>query len=156
MSLKINEAAPDFKLVNTEKKEVSLSDLKGKNTVLLFFPLAFTSVCTSELCSVRDNYSIYNQLDAEVYGISVDSLFTLGKFKEEQRLNFNLLSDFNKEASKAYDSLYENFAFGMQGVSKRSAFVIDKNGILRYAEILENAGQIPDFEAIQSTLRNLS
>lgn len=156
MSLKINETAPDIKLVNTEKKEVSLSDLKGKNTVLLFFPLAFTSVCTSELCSVRDNYSIYNQLNAEVYGISVDSLFTLGKFKEEQRLNFNLLSDFNKEASKAYDSLYENFAFGMQGVSKRSAFVIDKNGILRYAEILENAGQIPDFEAIQSTLRNLS
>lgn len=155
MSLKINEAAPDFKLVNTEKKEVSLSDLNGKNTVLLFFPLAFTSVCTSELCSVRDNYNIYNQLNAEVYGISVDSLFTLAKFKEEQRLNFNLLSDFNKEVSKAYNSLYENFAFDMHGVSKRSAFVIDKNGLLRYAEILENAGQLPDFDAIQSSLKNL-
>lgn len=156
MSLKINEAAPDFKLTNTDKKEVSLSDLKGKNTVLLFFPLAFTSVCTSELCSIRDNYSIYNQLNAEVYGISVDSLFSLGKFKEEQRLNFNLLSDFNKETSKAYHTLYESFAFGMQGVSKRSAFVIDKNGILKYAEVLENAGQLPDFDAIKTTLQGLN
>ncbi len=156
MSLKINEAAPNFKLMNTDKKEVSLSDLKGKNTVLLFFPLAFTSVCTSELCSIRDNYSVYNQLNAEVYGISVDSLFSLGKFKEEQRLNFDLLSDFNKETSKAYHTLYESFAFGMQGVSKRSAFVIDKNGILKYAEVLENAGQLPDFDAIKTTLQGLN
>lgn len=156
MSLKINEAAPNFKLVNTEKKEITLSDLKGKNTVLLFFPLAFTSVCTTELCSIRDNYSVYNQLNAEVFGISVDSLFTLAKFKEEQKLNFELLSDFNKDVSKAYETLYENFAFGMQGVSKRSAFVIDKNGVLKYAEVLENAGQLPNFEAIKTTLQNLN
>lgn len=156
MSLKINEVAPNFKLVNTEKKEIALSDLKGKNTVLLFFPLAFTSVCTSELCSIRDNYAIYNQLNAEVFGISVDSLFSLAKFKEEQKLNFDLLSDFNKEASKLYETLYDTFAFGMHGVSKRSAFVIDKNGILKYAEVLENAGQLPDFEAIQTTLRSIN
>ena len=105
--------------------------------VLLFFPLAFTSVCTAELCSVRDNYALYNELNAVVYGISVDSAFTLAKFKEEQRLNFDLLSDFNKTASTAYDCLYSEFALGMKGVSKRSAFVIDKDGMIQYAEVLE-------------------
>lgn len=147
--------APDFKLFNTEKKEVELASLKGRNVVLLFFPLAFTSVCTAELCSVRDNYAMYNQLNAEVFGISVDSLFTLGKFKTEQNLNFELLSDFNKETSKAYGSLYDSFVLGMNGVSKRSAFVIDKEGVVQYAEVLENAGEQPNFKAIQQTLENL-
>jgi peroxiredoxin len=147
--------APDFKLFNTEKKEVELSALKGKNVVLLFFPLAFTSVCTAELCSVRDNYAMYNQLNAEVFGVSVDSLFTLGKFKTEQNLNFELLSDFNKEVSKSYGSLYDSFVLGMNGVSKRSAFVIDKDGVVQYAQVLENAGEQPDFKAIQQTLESL-
>lgn len=149
------QKAPDFKLFNTEKKEVELASLKGRNVVLLFFPLAFTSVCTAELCSVRDNYAMYNQLNAEVFGISVDSLFTLGKFKTEQNLNFELLSDFNKETSKAYGSLYDSFVLGMNGVSKRSAFVIDKEGVVQYAEVLENAGEQPNFKAIQQTLENL-
>jgi peroxiredoxin len=155
MSIEINKPAPDFKLFNTLKKEVSLSDYKGKNVVLLFFPLAFTSVCTAELCNVRDNYTIYEQLNAVVFGISVDSLFTLDKFKEEQKLNFDLLSDFNKTTSKLYGSLYEQFGFGMQGVSKRSAFVIDKNGILKYSEILENAGEQPNYIAIKASLDSL-
>jgi len=149
------QKAPDFKLFNTEKKEVELASLKGRNVVLLFFPLAFTSVCTAELCSVRDNYAMYNQLNAEVFGISVDSLFTLGKFKTEQNLNFELLSDFNKETSKAYGSLYDSFVLGMNGVSKRSAFVIDKEGVVQYAEVIENAGEQPNFKAIQQTLENL-
>jgi len=156
MSMVLNEKAPDFKLFSTEKKEIQLQDLKGKNVVLLFFPLAFTSTCTAELCSIRDNYSIYNGLNAVVLGISVDSLFTLGKFKAEQNLNFDLLSDFNKEVSKAYDSLYEEFILGMKGVSKRSAFVIDQEGVLRYAEILEKAGELPNFEAIQTCLKGLN
>jgi glutaredoxin-dependent peroxiredoxin len=150
------QKAPDFKLFNTEKKEVELASLKGKNVVLLFFPLAFTSVCTAELCSVRDNYALYNKLNAEVFGVSVDSLFTLGKFKAEQNLNFELLSDFNKEISKAYGSLYDSFVLGMNGVSKRSAFVIDKEGMIQYAEVLENAGEQPNFSAIQQTLESLS
>src|ERR1044072_4459267 len=136
MSPEVGSKAPDFKLFNTEKKEISLSDQKGKNVVLLFFPLAFTSTCTAELCSIRDNYAMYNQLNAVVFGISGDSLFSLAKFKEEQKLNFDLLSDFNKDVSIAYNSLYELFSYGMKGVSKRSAFVIDKEGIIRYAEIL--------------------
>ena len=155
MGLQVGQQAPDFKLFNSDKKEVELSQQKGKNVVLLFFPLAFTSVCTAELCAVRDNYSMYNDLNAVVYGISVDSLHTLNKFKQEQRLNFELLSDFNKDVSKAYDSLYEQFGFGMKGVSKRSAFVIDKTGQIKYAQVLENASEQPDFTKIKSVLEQL-
>ncbi len=98
----------------------------------------------------------YNNLDAQVLAISVDSLFTLDKFKKEQGFNFPLLSDFNKDVSAAYGSLYENFVLDMKGVSKRSAFVLDKEGVVRYAEVLEDAGKIPDFEKIQETLQSLS
>jgi peroxiredoxin len=129
--------------------------LKGHNVVLLFFPLAFTSTCTTELCSVRDNIGFYNNVNAKVLGISVDSLHTLAKYKAEQQLNFTLLSDFNKEVSVAYGSLYEMFGYNMKGVSKRSAFVIDKQGIIRYAEVLENASEIPDFNSIDKILTQL-
>jgi glutaredoxin-dependent peroxiredoxin len=155
MSLQKGDKAPDFKLYNSEKQEVSLSDFKGKNVVVLFFPLAFTSVCTAELCEMRDNISTYASLNAEILGISVDSLFTLEKFKAEQKLPFNLLSDFNKETSSAYGSLYENFVLGMKGVSKRSAFVIDTEGTVQYAEVLESAGDVPNFQAVQETLKSL-
>jgi peroxiredoxin len=156
MSLQIGQQAPDFKLRDTEKNAISLSEQKGKNVVLLFFPLAFTSTCTKELCSVRDNIAFYGNVNATVYGISVDSLFALGKFKEEQSLNFSLLSDFNKDASRAYETIYEDWFNDMKGVSKRSAFVIDKEGIIRYAEVLENAGDIPNFDAIQACLSTLA
>lgn len=155
MSLKIGDQAPDFKLYSSEKKEINLSDYRGKNVVILFFPLAFTSVCTAELCQMRDDIATYSRLNSDVVGISVDSLYTLGKFKEEQKLPFPLLSDFNKEASQAFGSLYENFSYGMHGVSKRSAFVIDKDGIIRYAEVLEKASEVPNFVAIKSTLESL-
>lgn len=154
MSL-LNKPAPAFKLVNTDKKEVNLADAKGKNVILLFFPLAFTSVCTAELCGVRDNIALYNNANAVVYGISVDSPFTLGKFKEDQGLNFELLSDFNKEVSSAYGSIYHDFVLGMKGVSKRSAFVIDANGVVRYEEVLENAGEQPNFDKIKEVLASL-
>src|SRR4051812_40806922 len=105
MLIQKGQPAPAFSLYNPEKKLVSLADLKGKNVLLLFFPLAFTSVCTAELCSVRDNIGSYNNVNAIVLGISVDSLYTLGIFKREQHLNFDLLSDFNKEVSAAYGAL---------------------------------------------------
>ena len=155
MALQIGDKAPDFKLYNSDKQEVSLSDYKGKNVVILFFPLAFTGVCTAELCEMRDNMSSYSNLNAEILAISVDSLFTLEKFKAEQKLPFNLLSDFNKETSSAYGSLYENFVLGMKGVSKRSAFVVDSEGTIQYAEVLEDAGKVPDFEAVQNALKSL-
>lgn len=155
MNVQISKQAPDFKLFNTDKKAITLSESKGKNVVLLFFPLAFTSTCTEELCSTRDDLSFYNNANAVVYGISVDSVFVLKKFKEALDLNFDLLSDFNKEVSEAYDSLYKQFILGMKGVGKRSAFVIDKNGIVQYAEVLEDAGKVPDFLAIKSCLEKL-
>jgi glutaredoxin-dependent peroxiredoxin len=156
MAIQVGQQAPDFTLRDTEKNKVTLSEQKGKNVLLLFFPVAFTSVCTAELCSVRDNLSFYNNANAVVYGISVDALFSLGKFKEEQNLNFTLLSDFNKEASTAYDTIYESWFNDMKGVSKRSAFVIDKDGIVKYAEVLENAGDVPNFNAIQDVLKSLN
>lgn len=156
MELKIGQPAPDFTLYDTDKNQVSLSGQKGHNVLLLFFPLAFTSVCTAEVCSVRDSLKVYDQLSARVFGISVDSPYTLARFKEAEQLNFILLSDFNKEVSAAYGALYEAFAYGMRGVSKRAAFVIDINGILQYAEVLENAGLQPDFSKIQGKLRELA
>lgn len=152
MALSLGDLAPDFKLYSTEKKEVSLSDYKGKKVVVLFFPLAFTGVCTTELCSLRDDIASYDGLDAEILAISVDTPFTLGKFKEEQKLPFQLLSDFNKTTSEAYGALYETFVLGLKGVSKRSAFVVDSEGILTYIEILENAGQVPNFELVKAAL----
>lgn len=157
MSIQAGAVAPQFSLFDTDKNKVSLADQKGKNVVVLFFPLAFTGVCTTELCNVRDNISLYNNTNAVVFGVSVDSLFSLGKFRDEQNLNFQLLSDFNKEAASAYGVLYETFpAFEMQGVSKRAAFVIDKEGVVRYAEVCPTPGDLPNFEAIQQTLNSLN
>lgn len=155
MSIQIGQAAPDFTLYDTDKQKVTLSELKGKNVLLLFFPQAFTGVCTAELCSIRDNIAIYNDTNATVLGISVDSVFSLGKFKSEQSYNFPLLSDFNKEVSTAYGAIYDSWILDMKGVSKRSAFLIDKTGIVKYAEVLENPGEQPDFNAIQSVLKTL-
>ena len=152
MALKKGDKAPSFKLFNSEKKEVSSEDFKGKNLIIHFFPAAFTGVCTTQLCTMRDDLSFYTKLNAEVIGISVDSVFTLGKFKEEQKYNFNLLSDFNKEVSKAYGTLYDGFVFGMKGVSQRAAFVIDKDGIIQYAEITESVGVLPKFDEIKKAL----
>lgn len=155
MKIEIGHPAPDFTLYDSAKNKVTLSDLKGQSVLLLFFPLAFTSTCTAELCSVRDNISFYNNVNAKVFGISVDALHTLARYKQDQQLNFTLLSDFNKDVSTAYGSLYEMFGYNMKGVSKRSAFIIDKDGIVRYAEVLENAGEQPNFENITLTLEKL-
>ncbi|HEY1048026.1 MAG TPA: redoxin domain-containing protein [Bacteroidia bacterium] len=153
--LKIGDQAPDFKLYNTEKQAIELSSLRGQNVVILFFPLAFTSTCTAELCGVRDDISSYGNLNTTVLGISVDTVFSLNKFKAEQNINFDLLSDFNKTVCQAYGSYYDNFVLDMLGVAKRSAFVIDKEGIIRYAEVLESAGDVPDLEAVKKTLSTL-
>ena len=158
MPLQIGQPAPSFSLFNSEKSKVNLSDYQGKkNVLLLFFPQAFTGVCTKELCAVRDDIARYNSADAEVLGISVDSVFTLARFKEDQQYNFQLLSDFNKEVSSLYETIYASFTdMGMKGVSKRSAFIIDKQGVIQYAEVLESAGDVPNFDAINDTIKRLS
>ncbi len=156
MALTIGQAAPAFKLFNSEKEEVSLSSFLGKKVIIHFFPQAFTGVCTTQLCTMRDNLNYYTDLNAVVLGISVDSVFTLEKFKAEQNYNFSLLSDFNKEVSKAYDALYENWILNMNGVAKRAAFVIDSNGLVQYAEVLESAGELPNFEAIKACVAHIA
>ena len=153
--VQVGDKAPAFRLVSDSKEMVTLDDYRGKNLVLLFFPMAFTSVCTRELCGIRDDFAAYQGLGAEVLGISVDSPFTLHRFREEQGLGFPLLSDFNKEASTAYGVLYEEFVLGLKGVAKRSAFVLDPEGTVRYAEVLDNAGNLPNFANIQQALRTL-
>jgi len=157
MSIQVGQKAPDFTLFDSDKNKVTLSAMAGSPVVILFFPLAFTGVCTKELCSVRDNIAAYNQTNAKVIGISVDSLFTLAKFKEDQQLNFTLLSDFNRSAVSSYGVLYEVFpAFEMEKVSKRAAFVVDAEGVIRYAEVCATPGDLPNFAAIQETLAGLA
>lgn len=156
MHIQVGQKAPDFSLYDTTKKKVSLTDLKGKNVLLLFFPFAFTGTCTKELCAIRDDIARYSNAKAEVLGISVDSVYSLAKYKEEQGYNFPLLSDFNKETSAAYGSLYAEWKLDMRGVSKRSAFIIDKEGVVQYAEVLEIAGDLPNFEAINQRLTELN
>jgi len=155
MPATIGQQAPDFQLPNEDKNMVTLSSLKGKNVILLFFPAAFTSTCTKEMCQTRDELSFYNGMDAEVFGISVDMPFTLKKYKADNNLNFTMLSDFNKEAITAYDCKYDTWIAGLKGVAKRASFVIDKEGILRFAQILENASDYPDFDGIKKTLEGL-
>ncbi|MFK8101808.1 MAG: redoxin domain-containing protein [Saprospiraceae bacterium] len=156
MIIKIGDKAPNFTLRASDTSEVSLENYKGKNVVLLFFPLAFTGVCTTELCTMRDDIGTYEELDAQILAVSVDSLFTLEKFKETEKYNFPLLSDFNKNVSRAYGALYEDFVLDMKGVSKRAAFVIDKEGMVQYAEVLESAGDLPDFSKVKETLSRLN
>ncbi len=155
MPLQIGQNAPQFSLYNSEKNKISLADYAGKNVLLLFFPQAFTGVCTKELCAIRDDISNYNNANAVVLGISVDSIFTLEKFKTEQAYNFDLLSDFNKEVSTAYDCIYTDWILDMKGVSKRAAFIIAKDGTIQYAEVLESAGDLPNFVAINAKLSEL-
>lgn len=155
MSLEIGDKAPDFSLLNSNVEKVSLSGFRGKNVVLLFFPLANTGVCTKEMCTFRDELKGYEDLDAQVLGVSVDSPFALQMWAEKNNYNFPLLSDFNKEVSASYGALYDVFAPGkldFKGVAKRSAFVIDKDGNIKYAEVLEDAGNEPSYEAIKEAL----
>ena len=147
--------APAVRLYDCEKKLIDVSQFRGqKNVLLLFFPLAFTSTCTAELCSVRDDLSVYQNEKTEVFGISVDSVYALAAYKEKYGLNYPLLSDFNKTASTDYDVLYDYFsAMKLEGVSKRAAFVIDRAGVIEYSEVLENANDVPDFNQIRLALQ---
>ena len=143
MALTTGDTAPNFELTDTNGRKVTLDDLiqEGEGDILLmFFPLAFSSVCTDELCTMRDNMKLYNSLDTTVAGISIDSFFTLKEFKKANNLNFKLLSDFNKDASEAFGVLYEDF-FGMKGVAKRASFIINSEKEITFAEVLEDSSR---------------
>lgn len=155
MAIAVGTKAPDFTLINTERKEVSLKDFAGKTLVINFFPAAFTSVCTEQLCSNRDELSFYNDIGASVIGVSVDLPFSLGIFKAQQHINFDLLSDFNKEMIKAYGMYLEDFVLGLKGVAKRGVVVLDKNGTVAYGEETANPGTQVNFAALKQSLEKL-
>ena len=152
MALTVGTPAPDFKLYNTDKKEVALGDFKGKNLIINFFPAAFTGVCSAQMCNSRDELSFYNGLNATVVGVSVDMPFSLGEFKAKNNLNFDLLSDFNKEMIKAYDMVQEKFALGMLNVAKRGVVLVNKNGLVSYVEVTPSPGDQVNFAALNEAL----
>ena len=154
MSVDVGSKAPDFTLVNEERQPVKLSEQRGRPVVLAFFPAAFSSVCTKELCTFRDSLSRLNQAQAQVYGISVDTFFTLKAWQDQQQLNFPLLSDFNKEVIAKYGVVNPDM-IGLKNIAKRSVFVIDKGGVVRHREVLEDARNEPNYDSIKQSLASL-
>ena len=144
MSVDVGAMAPDFTLPNQDRQPVTLSALKGRPVVLAFFPAAFSSVCTTELCTFRDRMGTLGKANAEVLGISVDTFFTLKAFQDSQKLTFPLLSDFNKTVIRDYGVFNEDM-IGLKGIAKRAVFVIDKDGRVKYREVLEDARNEPDY-----------
>ena len=154
MGINAGDQAPDFTLKRKrgDLEDVALSSFRGnRNVVLLFFPLAYTSVCTDEMCSVSGGLSEYDNLNAQVLAISVDSPFAQEAWADQNNISIPLLSDFNKEVSAAYGAQYQEL-LGFRGVAKRAAFVVDKEGIIRYAEVSEDATALPDFDAVKRCL----
>ncbi|MGE3511220.1 MAG: redoxin domain-containing protein [Vicinamibacterales bacterium] len=154
MSLDVGSMAPDFTLPNEDNQPVTLSSLRGAPVVLAFFPAAFSSVCTTELCTFRDRMAALNRAKATVFGISVDTFFALKAFQKDQGLNFSLLSDFNKDVITAYDVVIPDL-LGMRGLAKRAVFVIDGQGVVRHAEVLADARNEPNYEAVFAALQKL-
>src|SRR5215475_8855832 len=155
MSVDVGSKAPDFTLTNQERQPVKLSEQRGRPVVLAFFPAAFSSVCTRELCTFRDSLAELNQADARVFGISVDTFFALKAFQDQQKLAFPLLSDFNKETIRDYGVFNEDM-IGLKGIAKRAVFVIDREGIVRHREVLDDARNEPDYERVFTVLADMA
>jgi peroxiredoxin len=155
MAVQVGDSAPGFSLKNSNMEDVNLGGFSGKNVVLLFVPLAFTGVCTQELCDISTESNAYDDLDAQVLGISVDSPFSLKAWAEKEGITIPLLSDFNKEVSAAYGAQFEDL-MGFKGIAKRSAFVVDGEGKIRYASVSDDPTVLPDFEAIKACLKSLN
>ena len=152
MSLKPGDKAPPFKLPPKPREEVDLAPSLGKEKVLLlFFPLAYSSVCTAEMCHFRDDWGRWAGLGAKVYGISVDSPFVTDRFRADEKIPFPILSDFNRSASRAYGALHEEL-MGLRGVSKRAAFVIDSGGRIAWSWISEDPGKQVPFEDVHAAI----
>jgi peroxiredoxin len=154
--VKIGDKAPDVELVDTDLKKVKISDFKGKVVVLAFYPAAFTSVCTKEMCTFRDNMAKFNSMNAVVLGVSVDPPFSNKAFKEQNKINYTILSDFKREAVKAYGVEGELPVLKDYKLAKRSVFVIDKEGVIRYAWVSENPGVEPNYDEIAEVVRKLT
>ena len=154
MSADVGSTAPDFTLTNQDRQTVTLSAQRGKPVVLAFFPAAFSSVCTKEMCTFRDSIARLGQADAQVYGISVDTFFALKAFHDHEQLSFPLLSDFNKQVIRDYGVFNEDM-IGLKGIAKRAVFVVDRDGVVRHREVLNDARNEPDYDTVFAVLAGL-
>ncbi|MCA9658693.1 MAG: peroxiredoxin [Myxococcales bacterium] len=152
----VGSQAPDFSLPNTKREAVSLASLRGNPVVLAFFPAAFTGVCEKELCTFRDSLASFNDVGATVLGIAVDAPFSNAAFAAKNDLNFDVLSDYKREAVRAYDVAHDDFA-GMEGytAAKRSVFVIDGEGVIRYRWVAPNPGVEPNYDEVKAEVAKL-
>ena len=155
MSVDVGSKAPDFTLTNQDRQPVTLSQLRGQPVVLAFFPAAFSSVCQKELCMFRDSMTQLNRAKAQVFGISVDTFFSLKAFQDQQQLNFPLLSDFNKQVIRDYGVFNEDM-IGLKGIAKRAVFVVDKDGVVRHREVLEDARNEPSYQKVFESLNSIA
>ena len=157
MPVDVGQAAPDFSLYDTDRQQRTLSEFKGQNVVIAFFPGAFTGVCTTEMCTLRDSLSQFNSMNAQVIGISVDGAMVQKAFSDQNNLGFTVLSDFQRQAVGLYDVSLPNFA-GMEGyvAAQRSVFVVDKEGIVRYKWVADSPGNEPNYEEVQRAVGQLS
>jgi glutaredoxin-dependent peroxiredoxin len=154
MSADVGSTAPDFTLMNQDRQPVTLSQQKGQPVVLAFFPAAFSSVCEKELCTFRDSMGQLGKAKAHVYGISTDTFFALKAFSDQQKFNFPLLSDFNKQVIRDYGVFNEDM-IGLKGIAKRAVFVLDKDGVVRHKEVLEDARNEPNYQKVYDSLAAL-
>ena len=163
MALAVGTKAPDFSLASKTAdgpKQIKLSENFGKtNTLLLFFPMAFTGTCTAEMCGISNGLREYTDLNASVYGISGDNPFAQEAWAKKESITVPLLSDYEHKVAKQYDVMYDSFLpqmnLGMSGVAKRSAFIVDRTGIIQYAESNDDARELPNFDKIKATLAEL-
>jgi peroxiredoxin len=152
MSIAVGAKAPDFTLPNQDREAVTLSDQVKKGPVVLaFFPAAFSSVCTTEMCSFRDSASELNRVNAQVLGVSTDTFFALKAWADAQKLNFPLLSDYNKDVIRKYGVVNPDM-IGLKDIAKRAVFVIDRNGVVTHAQVLEDARNEPDYAKVKAAL----
>lgn len=157
MAVEVGQAAPDFSLYDTERQKRSLGEFKGKNVVLAFFPGAFTGVCTTEMCTLRDRIDQYNSMNAQVIGITVDPPFSQKVWIDQNNVTYPFLSDFNREVVNLYDVALPNLA-SMEGyvAAKRAVFVLDKEGIVRYKWVSDSPANEPDYDEVQSAVAQLA
>jgi peroxiredoxin len=154
MSAEVGSKAPEFTLMNQDREPVALSSLRGRPVVLAFFPAAFSSVCQKELCTFRDSMADLNKVKAQVLGISVDTFFALKAFQDQQHLSFPLLSDFNKQVIREYGAFNEDM-IGLKGIAKRAVFVLDRDGVVKYREVLDDARNEPNYQKVLAAVAAL-
>ena len=155
MALEVGTKAPDFTLVNQDREPVTLShEVRKGHVVLAFFPGAFSSTCTSEMCSFRDTMSRFKTVNAHVLGVSTDTFFALKAWGDQQHFEFPLLSDYNKDVIRAYGVVNPDM-IGLKDIAKRAVFVIDREGVVRYREVLDDARNLPDYAKLSEALENI-